>query len=83
MTASEVEEDASKVGDKPLRRNADFVRKSRLCLELLRRMGMPTLVAKGEAEALCASLSRVYVLSLFPLQCARLTPKSSSLTLSG
>ena len=57
LPSAELEKMASKVSSKPMRRNASFIHKSRLCLEMFRLMGMPALEATGEAEALCAQLT--------------------------
>lgn len=57
-SAPSSEELARLSGAKPLQRNAEFVRKSRLALEMFELMGFPTLVAPGEAEQTCAQLDR-------------------------
>jgi hypothetical protein len=58
LSPAELEQLASKVSSKPMRRNAAFIHKSRLCIEMFHLMGMPALEAPGEAEALCAQLTR-------------------------
>lgn len=57
LSAVDLEKAVGRLASKPMRRNGPFIQKCNLCLEMFRLMGLPTLIAPGEAEALCAQLT--------------------------